>query len=86
MFSDDVQRDGICLDPEGGVWVAGRTYGVIRVKDDGQIDEVFNLEQPAFATALGGPRERCLFICTAISDDPVVTRQCPGAHIDAIEV
>ncbi len=86
QFQDDVKPGGLCLDQEGAIWVAGTTPGVLRVKEGGKSDRLITTKQPAFATMLGGPERRHLFICTAASEDPVVTRRVSSATIDIAEV
>ncbi len=58
--------DGICLDEEGGIWVAapGR-HRVARVLKGGDITHVVKVENDAYACILGGPKRRRLFIATS---------------------
>jgi sugar lactone lactonase YvrE len=58
--------DGICLDEEGGIWVAapGR-HRVVRVLEGGQITHIIKIENDAYACMLGGPDRRRLFIATS---------------------
>ncbi len=58
--------DGIALDAEGALWVGdagGR--GALRVREGGEVCERVDVgdDQTAFATALGGPDGRTLFLC-----------------------
>lgn len=59
--------DGICLDAENGVWVAGPVSDrFVRVTEGGEVTDV--VETPGrhgIACALGGPDGRTLFLCTA---------------------
>lgn len=58
--------DGICLDTEGGVWVADPGQGkVIRVVEGGEITEEHSVGTGAFACALGGDDGKRLFVCIA---------------------
>lgn len=59
--------DGICLDAENGVWVAGPVSDrFVRVVEGGEVTDI--VETPgrhAIACALGGPHGRTLFMCTS---------------------
>ncbi|MDH5674993.1 MAG: SMP-30/gluconolactonase/LRE family protein [Myxococcales bacterium] len=58
--------DGICLDREGGVWVAdARGSACVRVREGGAVTDIINTERGCFACALGGDDGRTLFLCTA---------------------
>ena len=82
----DVRPDGICLDLEDAIWVAGGGLRALRVREGGEIDQQVTTERPVFSIALGGPRRRRLFLCTAESGDPVITRRTPGASIEVADV
>lgn len=58
--------DGICLDAEGGIWVAapGR-HRVARVLEGGKITNKIKVEKDAYACMLGGYEGTTLFITTA---------------------
>ncbi len=58
--------DGICLDAEGGIWLAapGR-HRVIRVIEGGKITNKVKVERDAYACMLGGPDLDILFIATS---------------------
>jgi len=86
QFQDDVKPDGICLDREGAIWVAGTGPRALRVREGGEIDQQVTTNRPVFATALGGPDRRHLFLCASDSDDPVITRRVASATIDIAEV
>jgi sugar lactone lactonase YvrE len=86
QFQDEVKPDGICLDREGAIWAAGSHPCALRVKEGGEIDHRVTTKRPVFATMLGGPERRHLFICTSASHDPVMTRRAPTATIDVAEV
>lgn len=60
--------DGICLDSEGGIWVASPTTSeVIRVIEGGEITNRIKIQDgnSAYACMLGGPDRTTLFICTS---------------------
>ncbi len=58
--------DGICLDAEGGIWLAapGRRR-VARVLEGGQITHIVRVENDAYACMLGGPDRKTLFVATS---------------------
>jgi sugar lactone lactonase YvrE len=67
LFADlDCTPDGICLDAEGAVWVAGlRNEVFLRVREGGEV--VQRIETPgklALACTLGGEDRRTLFLVT----------------------
>ena len=86
QFQDEVKPDGICLDRDGAIWAAGTGKMALRVSEGGEIDQQISTKQPVFATMLGGPQLKHLFMCTSASQDPVITRQVPNATIDVAEV
>ena len=86
QLEDKINPEGICLDREGEVWTAGAGRRALLVKEGGLIERQVKTERPVFATALGGPDQNYLFLCTSDSNDPVITRQVAGATIDFAEV
>ena len=86
QLGDDVRPDGICIDDDGAIWVAGSQHRVSRVRRHGNVDFEVTTERPAFAVTLGGPELKHLMICTSMNDDPVVTRQSPNASIEIAKV
>ena len=86
QFQDDVEPQGICLDREGAIWTAGAGSRALRVREGGEIDQQITTKRPVFATMLGGPERRHLFMCTSASRDPVITRRVSTATIDIAEV
>ncbi len=86
QFQDSVKPDGICLDREGAIWAAGTGPCALRVSEGGEIDHQVTTNQPVFATMLGGPERRHLFMCTSVSQDPVIARRVSNATIDIAEV
>jgi sugar lactone lactonase YvrE len=58
--------DGICLDQDGGIWVAAPGRGrVVRVLKGGQITHIVRVENDAYACMLGGPDRKTLFVATS---------------------
>ncbi len=86
QFEDEVKPDGICLDHDGAIWGAGTGKMALRVREGGEIDHQVKTKQPVFATMLGGPEQKHLFLCTSASQDPVITRRVSSATIDIVEV
>ena len=86
QFEDNINPEGICLGRAGAIWIAGVGHRALLVKEGGAIERQVTTERPVFATALGGPDRKYLFLCTSDSNDPVMTRQVPGATIDIAEV
>lgn len=79
--------DGIALDAEGGVWVASPISGAcLRVVEGGAVTDRIEVENQAFACALGGPERKTLFICTAKDSHPVSSRESRTGRIETIEV
>lgn len=63
--------DGICLDEEGGIWVASPvSHECLRVLEGGEVTHRVKIETQAFACMLGGADGRTLFICTAGDSHP----------------
>jgi sugar lactone lactonase YvrE len=84
----DVSPDGIALDAEGAVWLANPEgkYGVLRVREGGEIVERVELDTEGYAVMLGGPERRHLFICSSDSHDPAVIARTPSATLRVVEV
>ena len=85
-FQDDVRPEGICLDRAGAIWAAGAGPCALHVREGGEIDHRVTTRRPVYATTLGGPERRHLFMCTSGSNDPVITRRAADATIDIAEV
>lgn len=85
-FQDDVRPEGVCLDRAGAIWAAGAGPWALHVREGGEIDHRISTVRPVYATTLGGPERRHLFMCTSGSSDPVITRRAADATIDIAEV
>ena len=72
--------DGICLDKEGGVWVADpQNKEVIRVKEGGDVtNRIPLIDRGAYACMLGGDDRRTLFICTNTGSGPEIAENRSG--------
>jgi len=86
QLEDNVKPDGICLDSEGAVWVAGTGLRALHVREGGEVIQRITTKRPVFSTMLGGPERRHLFLCTADSNDPVITSRTAGATIEIAKV
>ena len=65
LMTRPVMPDGICLNSDGGVWVANPLQSsIICVDESGQVLEEITTSQPSIACALGGLDRRTLYIST----------------------
>jgi sugar lactone lactonase YvrE len=79
--------DGICLDEEGGIWVASPVSAeVLRVREGGEVTNRIPVRTQAFACMLGGDARRTLFICTAGDSDPAKTGVATDGCIEFVDV
>ncbi len=61
-----VAPDGICLAPDGTVWVADATHDrLLRVREGGEVVEEILPGSPVYACGLGGADGRTLYACAA---------------------
>jgi len=67
VWADGVGPDGICLDADGCIWTSSgsMTNDCARVREGGQVLDTIELDRSCFATMLGGPDRRTLFMLTA---------------------
>ncbi|HEY9378847.1 MAG TPA: SMP-30/gluconolactonase/LRE family protein [Jiangellaceae bacterium] len=67
VWADDVGPDGICLDADGCIWASSgvMTNDCARIRTGGQVLDRIELDRSCFATMLGGPDRRMLFMLTA---------------------
>ena len=90
VFADglDGPPDGICLDAEGGVWVAMTLAKQFeRIVDGGQVtDRVDAGDRTAIACTLGGPEGRTLFLVTTTDAYPERLRGTTLSRVDATTV
>jgi sugar lactone lactonase YvrE len=78
--------DGICLDVDGGVWVADPVgHRCMRVERGGKVTDIVDTAPLGSITcSLGGPDGRRLFISVSELGDPeaLLRRQCTVQYID----
>lgn len=78
--------DGICLDAEGGVWVASpRGNACLRIIEGGRVTDTVALDRGAFACMLGDSDRRTLYICSAEDSDPTKSHSRSG-RIERVRV
>jgi sugar lactone lactonase YvrE len=80
--------DGICLDVEGGVWVADPIGArVFRVLEGGEVTDSIDFDgEVPVACVLGGDDRRTLLICVGADWKRDVVKLAPRARIAATEV
>ena len=79
--------DGICLDSDGGIWVASPATGTcFRVKEGGRITDELKPTDAPYACMLGGPEGRTLYILTSPSAVPSVCAENPRGSIVSVDV
>ncbi|MEM7006868.1 MAG: SMP-30/gluconolactonase/LRE family protein [Pseudomonadota bacterium] len=79
--------DGICLDAEGGIWIASPTTGeAVRMIEGGEITDRIETGRMAIATALGGNDGKTLFVLTSESTSRQPCRELMSARVEFVTV
>jgi sugar lactone lactonase YvrE len=67
VWAEGVGPDGICLDADGCIWSSSGVMinDCARIREGGQVLDRIELDRSCFATMLGGPDRRTLFMLTA---------------------
>ena len=81
--------DGICIDAEDAVWIAGPASDrFVRVREGGEVLDVVECPgRHAIACAIGGDDGHTLFCCTSPTHgQPDESRAARGAKVEIIEV
>ena len=67
VWAEGIGPDGICLDADGCIWASSASMAndCARIREGGEVLERIDLGRPCFATMLGGPDRRTLFMLTA---------------------
>lgn len=89
QLPEGVQPDGICLDPEGAVWVANPGEAgpkVLRVREGGEVTARLQLGTHAYAVAIVGEKGEKLVICASDSHDPAAIAANPTARLLVAEL
>jgi len=79
-----IAPDGICVDAEGGVWVATALQpAVVRIVEGGTITDRVETGQISFAVGLSGTT---LVVCTAPTSDPDVVGKQHVGRLETVQV
>ena len=87
QLRENASPDGIALDAAGAVWLANPEgkFGVMRVREGGEIVERIALDTEGYAVMLGGPERRHLFSCGSDSHDAAEIAPTPSATVRVVE-
>jgi sugar lactone lactonase YvrE len=81
--------DGICIDAEDAVWIAGPASDrFVRVREGGEVTDVVEVPgRHAIACAIGGPDGHTLFCCTSPTQgEPAASRETRQACVETTRV
>lgn len=68
VWAEGLGPDGICMDAEGAVWVQTQDTPkgvVLRIREGGEVLQRIERDRTIFATMLGGPDRKTLFLLAA---------------------
>ena len=79
--------DGICLDAQGGIWVASpMSNEALRILEGGEVTDRVSVVNQAYACMLGGDDRKTLYILTSGSSMPEDCRRDKSAAIETVRV
>ena len=70
VWADGLGPDGMCIDEEGTIWVQTPDHpkgSIVRIREGGEVMERIDHDRTIFASMLGGPDRRTLFLAAAES-------------------
>lgn len=83
----NITPDGICLDAEGGIWIASpATKQVVRLTKNGAIDSILETSGTPYACMLGGKNRRTMFIMSSETDVPDRACIMKSGRVEIVEV
>jgi sugar lactone lactonase YvrE len=86
VWAEGIAADGICLDADGAIWTAIWPNECVRVAEGGEILDRIQLDRPCFATMLGGPQRRTLFMMANRFEGPDRFREMLAARAGQVLV
>ncbi|HAK53307.1 MAG TPA: hypothetical protein DCM54_15605, partial [Gammaproteobacteria bacterium] len=79
--------DGICLDQQGGIWVASpNSHEVLHVLEGGEVTDRITIENKAYACMLGGETRNRLYIMTSVSSSNEKCVKYKTARVEYVDV
>ncbi|MCU7874168.1 MAG: SMP-30/gluconolactonase/LRE family protein [Candidatus Thiodiazotropha sp. (ex Lucinoma borealis)] len=82
---DDAYPDGICLDPEGNLWIAAPNLSrLLLVREGGEILRTVKPLGDPYACMLGGDDDNLLFITSSETDNPKQAKQQRSGRIEVL--
>ncbi|MCU7796045.1 MAG: SMP-30/gluconolactonase/LRE family protein [Candidatus Thiodiazotropha sp. (ex Myrtea spinifera)] len=83
----DAYPDGICLDPQGLLWIASPNLSsVLLVREGGEVVRSVQPWGDPYACMIGGEQGETLFIASAETDDPEQAKQKLSGRIESLSL